>query len=73
MLNPDRKYIAINVRAIREAKKWSQETLAFESNTTRRIISDIELCKRNFRIDTISRVAKALGQNLSTISKPPKQ
>lgn len=61
MLNEDRKYIAINVKQMREAKKWSQETLAFESNTTRKIISDIELCKRNFRIDTISKVAKALG------------
>lgn len=73
MLNQDRKYIAINVKKMRETKEWTQEQLAFESNTTRRIISDIELCKRNYRIDTISRVAKALGENLSTISKPPKQ
>lgn len=71
-INPDRKYIATNIKAYRRAKNWSQEALAFESNTTRKIISDIELGKRNAQIDTVSRIAKALDTNLSTIAKPNK-
>ena len=69
-INIDRKYIANNIKEYRQVKNWTQETLAFESHPTRKIISDIELCKRNPRIDTVSRIAKALGCNLSTISQP---
>ncbi len=68
----DRVYIAHNIKARRLAKKWTQETLAFESNTTRKLISDLELGKRNAQIDTISRVAHALGCNLSNICEPTK-
>lgn len=72
LTNQDRIYIARNILHYRKSKGWTQEQLAFESNATNKCISDLELAKRNSTIDTVSKVAKALGQNLSTISKPVK-
>ena len=72
LTNQDRIYIARNILHYRKSKGWTQEQLAFESNSTNKCISDLELAKRNATIDTVSKVAKALGQNLSTISKPVK-
>ena len=70
--NQDRVYIARNLVHYRKIKGWTQEQLAFEAHTTNKCISDLELAKRNATIDTVSKVAKALGQNLSAISKPVK-
>ena len=70
LTNQDRIYIARNILHYRKSKGWTQEQLAFESNSTDKYISDLQLAKRNATIDTVSKVAKALGQNLSTISKP---
>lgn len=64
-----RKYLAQNINRFRKEKNWSQEQLAFESNTTNKCISDLELQKRNVKIDTISRIAKALGVTVSDITK----
>ncbi len=72
LTNQDRIYIARNILHYRKSKGWTQEQLAFESNSTDKYISDLQLAKRNATIDTVSKVAKALGQNLSTISKPVK-
>ena len=70
LTNQDRIYIARNILHYRKSKGWTQEQLAFESNSTNKCISDLQLAKRNATIDTVSKVAKALGQDLSTISKP---
>ena len=67
--NQDRVYVARNLVHYRKIKGWTQEQLAFEAHTTNKCISDLELAKRNATIDTVSKVAKALGQDLSTISK----
>ena len=67
--NIDRKYLANNLIALRKAKNWTQEQLAFESKTTSKCISDLELAKRNVKIDTISKIAKSLGVSLSEITK----
>lgn len=64
-----RKYLAKNILKLRKAKGWSQEQLAFESNTTNKCISDLELAKRNVKIDTITRIAKALCVSVSDIVK----
>lgn len=72
LTNQDRIYIARNILHYRKSKGWTQEQLAFESNSTDKYISDLQLAKRNATIDTVSKVAKALGQDLSTISKPVK-
>lgn len=67
--NQDRIYIAHNILKFRKAKGLTQEQLAFEASTTNKCISDLELGKRNVKIDTISRVAKALGVKLSDLTK----
>lgn len=58
-----------NLKKIRIDKKLSQEDLAFMAKTTSKCISDIELGKRNVKIDTLSRIANALGINLSELVK----
>lgn len=67
-----RKYLAKHIYMLRKEKNFSQEQLAFESNTTNKCISDLELAKRNVKIDTITRIAKALGVTVSDITKPIK-
>lgn len=68
--NQDRIYLANNILKFRNNKKWTQEQLAFEANTTSKCISDLELGKRNVKIDTLSKIAKALGVKLSDLVKP---
>lgn len=65
-----RDYLGKHIYNLRKEKKLSQEQLAFESNTTNKCISDLELSKRNVKIDTIERIAKALGVTVSDITKP---
>ena len=68
--NQDRIFLANNILKLRNKKKWTQEQLAFEASTTSKCISDLELGKRNVKIDTISKVAKALGVKLCDLVKP---
>ena len=49
-----------NVRAIRLAKGWTQEQLAFEAGVKRAYISEIESGKRNPSLDVVERLANAL-------------
>ena len=67
--NQDRIYIAHNILKYRKVKGLTQEQLALEASTTSKCISDLELAKRNVKIDTISRVAKALDVKLSDLTK----
>ena len=69
LTNQDRIYIARNILHYRKSKGWTQEQLAFESNATNKCISDLELAKRNVKLDTISKVAKALDVQLSDLTK----
>ena len=55
------------IKKIREAKKMSQENLAFESNLHRTYISDIERGLRNVSIKNIEKIAKALGVSLKEL------
>ena len=67
--NQDRVYVARNLVHYRKIKGWTQEQLAFEAHTTNKCISDLELAKRNVKLDTISKVAKALDVQLSDLTK----
>ena len=69
LTNQDKIYIARNILHYRKSKGWTQEQLAFESNATRKCISDLELAKRNVKLDTISKIAKALDVQLSDLTK----
>lgn len=68
--NQDRIYLANNILKLRNQKNWTQEQLAFEAGTTSKCISDLELGKRNVKIDTISKVAKSFDVKLCDLVKP---
>lgn len=62
-----RDTLAKNVRAIRLAKGYSQEELAFACGLHRTYISDIERGTRNISLDNIERIATALDVQLSEL------
>ena len=62
-----RSRLGSRIRKIRQKKKMSQETLAFESNLHRTYISDIERGARNVSIVNIEKIAKALNVTLKQL------
>lgn len=56
--------IAIALAEARAEKGLTQKEVANRAQVTWRTISDIENCKANFSISTISRVFAAVGKNL---------
>src|ERR1035438_743305 len=55
------------VRELRAARKWSQEEFAHVSGLHRTYIGQIERGEKNISFDNLSRVAGALGVNLSAL------
>ena len=53
--------VANNVRRLRKAKGWSQEDLAEKSGLHRTYIGAIERAEQNITVETLARVAAALG------------
>lgn len=53
--------MARNVRALRAAKGYSQEELAFEAGLHRTFVAHVERGARNISIDNIEKLATALG------------
>lgn len=51
----------INLRALREQKKWSQSKLAILSGVSRPYISEIEAGKYIPTVDIACKICKALG------------
>ena len=60
-----RTLVAYNIRRLRESQKISQERLADLSGLHRTYISSVERGERNVTIDTMERLAKALGVEIS--------
>lgn len=58
-----------SVRKRREAKDFTQETLAERANLDRSYISDVERGGRNLSIHSIHRIASALGTTISDLTK----
>ena len=56
--------IAVALAKARAAKGLTQKEVAERAKVTWRTISDIENCKANFSIGTISKVFAAVGKNL---------
>jgi transcriptional regulator with XRE-family HTH domain len=56
-----RKIVARNVRARREKLGWSQEKLAERANMHWTYISGVERSKYNISLDSLVRIAKAIG------------
>lgn len=62
-----REVLANNLRALRQARRMSQETLAHEADIDRTYISSIERGVYATSIDVLDRLAKALGVEASEL------
>lgn len=62
MPNNYRKRTARNVRAFRQKLALSQEALAERADLHWTFISGVERCKYNVSLDSLVRIAKALGR-----------
>ena len=71
--SPTLKKIAENVKAYRLAKDISQEMLAELADVHRNYIGHVERAERNMTIDSIERIAKALGVTIIALLTPPNQ
>lgn len=56
-----RKRISIRVKELRDARKMSQDALAYSINMSRSYLAEIETGKRNVSIQNIVRIAEGLG------------
>jgi transcriptional regulator with XRE-family HTH domain len=56
-----RSLFARNLRAARQAQGLSQEALAELAQLHRTYVSSVERCERNITLDTVERLANALG------------
>jgi transcriptional regulator with XRE-family HTH domain len=68
--SPTLKIIAENVKAYRLAKDISQEKLAEIADVHRNYIGHVERAERNMTIDSIERIAKALGVTVIALLTP---
>lgn len=55
-----RSTVGTNIRKLRQAKKMSQEELAFEAGIDRSYLSEIESGKKNVGVSVLDSIAKAL-------------
>jgi transcriptional regulator with XRE-family HTH domain len=65
-----REALAANIVALRHAKGWSQEALAFECGLHRTFVAHVERLARNIAIDNIERLAEALQVEPYELLKP---
>ena len=63
--------LAYNIRSLRVARGWSQETLAFECGLDRTYVSAVERSRWNIAIGNIDKLAKALGVAAWELLLPP--
>lgn len=60
-MGDQRKRFGSRVRALRQAKGWTQEELAAHAGMHPTYVGGIERGERNVGLDNIHRLAKALG------------
>lgn len=65
-----REALAANIVALRHARGWSQEALAFECGLHRTFVAHVERQSRNIAVDNIERLANALGVEPYELLKP---
>ena len=65
--NPISRAFGWRVRRLREARAWTQERLAEQADLDRSYIAGIEAGLRNPSLQSIWRVAKALGVTMSEL------
>lgn len=59
-----------NVRTLRQARRMSQEQLAFEADMKRSYVSDLERGTRNPSVRALGRLAAALGVEPPDLLRP---
>ena len=65
-----RRRFAENLVAARAVKGWTQEALAERAGLARTYISEIERLKRNATLDSVERIADALGMDAELLLRP---
>ena len=65
-----RRIVARNLRRLRLARSMTQEQLAQGAHVLQAQISKIEAGKINARLDSLERIATALGVNLAELMQP---
>jgi transcriptional regulator with XRE-family HTH domain len=63
-----RRRIGRNIKAIREAKGWSQEELADQAELHRTYVSGVERGIRNPPVTVLDRLAKALKVSIGKLT-----
>jgi transcriptional regulator with XRE-family HTH domain len=66
-----RQRLACNLKRLRLAKGWSQETFAFNADIHRTYISDLERGARNPTITVLDKLALPLGVTASLLVDDP--
>lgn len=62
-----REILARNIRTLRVARGWSQETLALEAGLHRTFVTHVERGARNISLNNIERIALALQVPLARL------
>ena len=62
--------IGANVRRLRVARGWSQQTLAVRCKLMQAAVSSIEVARHDPQAETIARVAAGLGVSTRTLVSP---
>ncbi len=62
--------LAKNVRLLRVAHGWSQETLALNAGLDRTFVGAIERAERNITLASAEKIAKAFGMTVADLLTP---
>lgn len=67
-----RQIVAANVRRLRQEQGLSQDQLAHLSNVHRTYVGAVERCEKNISIDSLEKLAIALGCSLQSLLEEPR-
>lgn len=62
-----KRLLARNLRRLRQERSWSQHDLADEASVRQALISAIEVASANPTLDTLDKIAAALGLNVADL------
>mgnify|MGYP003471838059 FL=1 len=62
-----RELFARRVKELRAKRGWSQDELAAQSGLHRSYVGIIERCEKSATLDTVERIAKALGVDVGEL------
>ena len=62
-----RRLMARNIRTVRSAKAWSQHDLAAEAGVRQALVSSLESASANPTLESMARIARALGLSVAEL------